>query len=351
MPRQEKYAILHSHSSYSFLDGLSRPSEMPKYCLNNNISSVAITDHGVAASFVESTKVFKDTGVKLIYGFEAYLTNDRFSRDRTRPRHHLVLLAKNQEGLKNILALTSIGFTEGFYYKPCIDLEVLKQHSAGIICSQSCAGGPVAQRILKDDESGAIFEIEQLKSIFKDDFYLEMQPTREDWQIKINEAMAYLSKTTNTPVIITPDSHYIRQEDFEAHEIMLCVQTRGVITDPTGDEIAVGSSEDADEAGSRKKRFSFKVPDYFFHTPETIYQYFEQYHKNVPITVVDEALARTLEIEDKCNAEYELGQNLYPSYEVERNARLFEQYEKWQSNLSFGNLDSEIIHTPMYKLH
>lgn len=346
MPEEKTYAPLHLHTIHSHLDGMIRIPELVSYCKELKLPAVAITDHGVAGSFVESTKAFQDSGIKLIYGFEAYLSNDRFNKSKTEPRYHLVLLAKNQEGLKNILKLTSIGFTEGFYYKPRIDWEVLEKYKDGLICATACAGGPVSQCILREDESEAYFTIDRLKSMFKDDLYLEMQPTREVWQQKINKTMYKVAKETDTQLIITPDSHYLKKEDFNAHEIMLCVQTRATMADPTGEEISVASSEDADEGGSKKKRFSFKVPDYFVYSAEDMYEYFETYHSEVPIDVVHKGLYNTLVIADKCNAQYELGQDLYPSFEVQRNVRKYQEYCEWQRTVRVQDLVTE----PAYKL-
>jgi len=341
MNYQNTYVPLHLHSIHSHLDGMIRPAELAVFCKENNIPAVAITDHGTCGSFVESTKVFKNSGVKLIYGFEAYLTNDRFLKDRREPRHHLVLLAKNEVGLRNILKLTSIGYTEGFYYKPRIDWEVLEKYHEGIICSTACAGGPVSQCILRDDESQAYFTVERLKAIFGKDLYLEMQPTREQWQVKINKAMINVSQVTEVPLIITPDSHYLRKEDFHAHEVMLCVQTKATMADPTAEEIAVASSEDSEEAGSRKKRFSFKVPDYFVYTAADMYQYFDEFHPEIPKIEIHQALARTLDIADLCNVEYELGQDLYPNFEIDRNLRKFNQFTEWQKSVKVKDLLTE----------
>jgi DNA polymerase-3 subunit alpha len=347
MSRQKQYSPLHLHSATgSHLDGMIRIPELVTRCKELSIPAIAVTDHGSMGAIIEATKNFKGSGIKLIYGFEPYLANDRFNKIKTEPRFHLILLAKNQEGLKNLLKLTSIGFSEGFYYKPRLDWEVLEKYSGGLVCSSACAGGPVSQQILRDDESETYFMIDRLKSIFKDDFYLEMQPTREVWQQKINKVMYKVAKETQTPLIITPDSHYLKKEDFNAHELMLCIQTKALISDPTGEEISVASSEDSDEAGSRKKRFSFKVPDYFVYSAEDIYEYFDQYHSEVPTTTVDEALYNTLVIADKCNAEYELGQDLYPSFEVERNVRKYREYCEWQKLIRTKNLISE----PAYNL-
>jgi DNA polymerase-3 subunit alpha len=348
MLEETQYAPLHLHSIHSHLDGMIRIPELVTRCKELNIPAVAVTDHGVAGSFVDSAIHFRNSGVKLIYGFEAYMANDRFARTKAEPRYHLVLLAKNQEGLKNILRLTSEGFCSGFYYKPRIDWELLEKYHEGIVCSTACAGGPVAQCILKEDESGAYYVISRLKALFGDDFYLEMQPTREIWQQKINQIMPKLAKETNTKLIITPDSHYLKKEDFSAHEVMLCVQTRGLMTDPTSEEIAVASSEDSDETGtsSKKKRFSFKVPDYFVYSTAEIYEYFDTYHSAVDKNIVTESLYNTLAIADKCNAEYELGQDLYPNFEIDRDVRKYGEYTDWQRGARVDNLISE----PAYKL-
>ena len=348
MPYQNTYAPIHTHSAAgSHLDGMIKIPELFQFCKDNSIPAFAITDHGTMAAVAEIAKVSKQfPGVKPIYGFEAYLANDHRIKDKTQPRYHLVLLAKNDIGLKNLLKLTSLGFTEGFYYKPRISFELLEQYNEGVICATACAGGPVSQCILKDDESAAYFMTNRLKAIFGKDLYLEMQPTREVWQQKINKAMINVSQVTGVPLIITPDSHYLRKEDFHAHEVMLCIQTKGVMSDPTGDEIAVASSEDSDETGTKKKRFSFKVPDYFVYTADDIYQYFDEFHSEIPKVEIHNSLSRTLEIADMCNASYELGQDLYPNFEIDRNLRKFKQFTEWQK----GVLVKDLLIEPAWNL-
>ena len=224
------FTHLHTHSHYSLLDGMNRIDDIISWAEKMGVNSIALTDHGVLYGAIEFYIKAKEKGIKPIIGCEMYLApRSRF--DKT-PKvdtkfYHLILLAKNYEGYKNLLKLVTIAELEGFYYRPRIDKEVLKQNSEGLIALSACLRGEIPQALLNNDYELAKKLVAEYKEIFgEENFYLELQDHPElEEQNKVNELLYQLAKETNTGVVLTCDSHYPLREDKNVHEVLLAIQT------------------------------------------------------------------------------------------------------------------------------
>ena len=224
------FTHLHTHSHYSLLDGMNRIDDIISWAEKMGVNSIALTDHGVLYGAIEFYIKAKEKGIKPIIGCEMYLApRSRF--DKT-PKvdtkfYHLILLAKNYEGYKNLLKLVTIAELEGFYYRPRIDKEVLKQNSEGLIALSACLRGEIPQALLNNDYELAKKLVTEYKEIFgEENFYLELQDHPElEEQNKVNELLYQLAKETNTGVVLTCDSHYPLKEDKNVHEVLLAIQT------------------------------------------------------------------------------------------------------------------------------
>lgn len=287
-----RFTHLHVHTHYSLLDGMCKIPEILDRAKELGMDSLAITDHGVMYGAIEFYKEAKKRDMKPIVGFEAYIAprklTDKEGKLDTRPGH-MILLAKNEEGYKNLMKLTTIAHLEGYYYKPRIDKEILKKYSKGLVALTGCANGEIPRNILDGNLEGAKKAALEFREIFAEgDFYLEMQYVQKEWsdQAKINEGLKKLSRELKLPLVVTSDVHYIEKDDAEAQDVLLCLQT-GAFAD------------DADR---------MKMPgNWSLLTQEEILAQF----KDTP-----EALENTVEVAKKCNLELELGGILIPNFET-----------------------------------
>jgi len=274
------------------LDGLAKIDGLVKKAQDLKMPALALTDHGVMYGAIEFYQKAKKAGIKPIIGMEAYTARNGMHNKRAkideRP-YHLVLLAKNHEGYQNLISLTSAAHLEGFYYKPRIDLDLLKKHSSGLIGLSSCLQGQVGQSIIAGDENKIKRAALDLKNIFeKGDFYLEVQDhPNVPYQNEINEKIFKLSQELNIPVVATNDVHYIDKEDDTYHDILICLQTK--------------------RKQSEKNRMSYMGEDFSFKSSEEM----ERVFKDHP-----QAIANTKKIADQCNLEIELGKITLPHFEV-----------------------------------
>ncbi|NOQ68293.1 PHP domain-containing protein, partial [Patescibacteria group bacterium] len=224
-----KFTHLHTHSHYSLLDGLAKIDDLVARAGELGMDSLALTDHGVMYGAVEFYQKAKAKNIKPIIGVEAYVAaNSRHDKNAGTDdkRNHLILLAKNETGYKNLIKLTTAAHLEGFYYKPRIDKELLKEHSEGIIASSACMAGEIPRAILSGDLEKAEKITGEFQEIFgKENFYLELQhhPNLKG-QEEINNALIDLSKKTGASLIAANDVHYINKEDDKAQDILLCIQ-------------------------------------------------------------------------------------------------------------------------------
>jgi DNA polymerase III subunit alpha len=222
------FVHLHCHSEYSLLDGANRIDDLVKRALEFEQPALAITDHGNLHAAWEFQERAKKAGIKPIIGMEAYVAiGDRRARDRTEGRgrvyYHLVLLAQNSTGYKNLVKLSSLGFLEGFYTRPRVDRELLAKYSEGLIVSSACMAGEVATHLLEDNWQAAREAASWYADVFKDRYYLEVQAHSADGQTKLNERVFKLASELNLPVVATNDAHFLRKEDHDAHDVLLCI--------------------------------------------------------------------------------------------------------------------------------
>ncbi len=285
------FTHLHVHSHYSLLDGLTKIDELVARAKKCGMDSIALTDHGVLYGAVEFYKLAKKNGVKPILGVEAYIApRDRFSRESSERYTHLILLAENQTGWKNLITLVSKAHLEGFYYKPRMDKDLLRENHEGLIALSACLGGEVARALTDgryDEAKRTAFEYEEIFG--KGNYFLEIQkhphiPESE----KIEAGLVRLSEDTGIPLVATQDSHYTHSEDAEYHDVLLAVQTGNKLTDDD--------------------RMTMKEDDFSILTGEDMLKKFSK------IPGGREAVARTHEIAERCNVELDLGHNLLPDF-------------------------------------
>jgi len=273
------------------LDGANRIKDLIKRTKELGMDSIAITDHGVMYGVIEFYKEAVSNGIKPILGCEVY-TAKRTRHDKQgtvdSDPGHLVLLAKNNHGYKNLMKIVSIGFTEGFYYRPRIDFEVLERYSEGLIALSACLSGDVPKALLNNDFEKAKEIAQKYSGIFgKDNFYLEIQSNGIEEQRYVNSQLIKLSKETGIPLVATNDAHYLRKEDARAHEILLCIQTGKSIND--------------------EDRMKCPTDDFYVKSPEEM----EEFFANIP-----EAISNTVKIAEMCNVELEFGKLHLPKFNV-----------------------------------
>jgi len=285
------FVHLHVHTEYSLLDGAGRVERLVERAKELGMKSVAITDHGVMYGVVDFYKKAKSHGIKPIIGCEVYVAA-RGMKDRDPKldsnQYHLVLLAKNQTGYNNLIKLVSMGFTDGFYYKPRVDIEVLKQHSEGLVALSACLAGEVATMLLNGSYEKAKESALRYRDIFgEENFYLEVQDHGIQEQTMINPDIVRLSKETGIPLVATNDVHYVDRDDSRAHDILLCIQTGKTVED-----------------GARMR---FSGEEFYLKSHEEMYDLF----KYIP-----EAIENTNKVADMCNMDFVFGQVHLPAFEV-----------------------------------
>lgn len=305
------FVHLHVHTEFSLLDGANKISELPARAKELGMDAMAITDHGVMFGVVDFYKQCKKVGIKPIIGCEVYVApRTRFDKESgiDNKYSHLILLAKNEIGYRNLTNLVSMGFTEGYYYKPRIDLEILEKYHEGLVCLSACLAGSVNRAILKEDMEEAKRIAMWHKKIFGEDYYLEVQPNGLPEQVLVNQKLIEISRELDIPLVATNDCHYLKKEDAYNHEVLLCIQTGKKMTDE--DRMKMGANE------------------FYVKSPEEM----EAYFKNIP-----EAIENTSKIAEKCNFDFEFGNTKLPNYEVP---------EKYATHADFFK---ELCHTGLIK--
>ncbi len=286
-----KFTHLHVHTEYSLLDGSARVKDLIKRAKELNMDSIAITDHGSMFGVIEFYKKALEEGIKPIIGCEVYVAErTRFDKDAKLDdeRYHLVLLAENNEGYKNLVKLVSKSYVEGFYYKPRIDKELLREHSKGIIGLSACLAGVVARRVETHGyEAGKATALEYLDILGEGNFYLEIQHNSYPEQQIRNAELIKMSKETGIPLVISNDVHYTYKEDYKAHDILLCIQTATTV--------------------DVEKRMKMDYNDFYLKSKEEIYEKFSD---------VYEAMENTHKIAERCNVSFKFGEYHLPKFEV-----------------------------------
>lgn len=232
---ENKFVHLHLHTEYSLLDGINRVKTLPEYIKSIGQDAVSITDHGNVSGSYSFYKSCKKANIKPIIGMESYYTvEDRTAKvvdDLENSYYHLVLVALNNTGLKNLFKLSSFAYTEGMYRKPRIDDELIAQYSEGICATSSCLGSRASQLILNGRAAEAEKLIHHHAAMFNNRFVIELQLHEMDDQVKVNQALIEIAKRNNYPMILTNDCHYTHQIDKNLHEIALCMQTKAKLSD------------------------------------------------------------------------------------------------------------------------
>ena len=284
------FVHLHIHSEFSLLDGANRIKDLPVRAKELGMNAMAITDHGVMYGVIDFYKACKKEGIKPIIGCEVYVAmRSRFDKEPgvDNRYYHLILLAKNNQGYKNLSKLVSIGFTEGYYYKPRIDLEVLEKYHEGLICLSACLAGAVNQALLNGQNEKAEEIALWHKKIFGEDYYIEIQNNGIQEQVLANQKLVQLARKLDIPLVATNDAHYLKKEDAYNHEVLLCIQTGKRMSD--------------------EDRMRFETDELYVKSPEEMSTYFSAF---------PDAIENTVKIAEKCNVEFEFGHTILPNYDV-----------------------------------
>lgn len=319
-----KFSHLHVHTQFSLLDGAASIQNLYKKAIKDEMPALAISDHGnmfgVFEFVAEAYKNKDENGkvkVKPIVGCEFYITTDRhqktFTKDQKDPRHHQILLAKNEEGYRNLIKLTSLGFIEGMYSKyPRIDKELILRYSKGLIATTCCLGAMVPQAILKKGEEEGENEFKWWLNVFQEDYYVEFQRHGMPEQDKVNEVLIKLARKYNVKIIASNDSHYVEQDDFNAHDILLCINT--------GEKVATPALRDFndDDIHVKDKRFAFPNDQFYFKTTDEMSKVFSD---------LPEAIDNTNEIVDKVELLNLTRDILLPAFPIEKKFQLHDKEE------------------------
>ncbi len=288
------FVHLHVHSEYSILDGACRIPDLVHRAAELEMPAVGLTDHGSLAGAVELYRHCRDAGVKPIIGCEIYVCDDRLAQ--TKGYAHLTLLAETNEGYANLIKLASTGYLEGYYYKPRVDWELLSSHHRGLIALSGCLSGRVCKALELGQPAEAETELRRLVDIFgPDSTFAEIQDAGLEIQKTLNPQLIDLAVRTGVPLVTTGDIHYLRHEDARAHEALLCIQS--------GDSLA------------NPNHWKFDTDQFYFKTPEEMQAVFGH---------LPEAMARTLEIAERCNVTMELGGILLPKFPTPDGRDAFE---------------------------
>ena len=286
------FTHLHVHTEYSLLDGSSKIKELLPRAKELGMDSLAITDHGVMYGVIDFYKKAKEVGIKPILGCEVYVApGSRFDREQSKGEdryYHLVLLAENNQGYQNLMKIVTRGFTEGYYYRPRVDYEILEQYHEGIIALSACLAGEIPNKILKEDFEGARAAARRMNELFgPGNFFLELQDHGIRQQTQVNSTVMRLSKELDIPLVVTNDVHYINEDDAIPHDLLLCIQTGKLVSDTD--------------------RMRYEGGQFFLKSEEEMQRLFPY---------AREALENTHKIAERCNVEIVFGEQKVPKFDV-----------------------------------
>ena len=283
------FVHLHLHTEYSLLDGACRIGKLMDRVKELGQNAVAVTDHGVMYGVIDFYKAAKAAGIKPIIGCEVYVApRTRFDKVHgvDNENAHLVLLCKNETGYRNLSYMVSRGFLDGFYNRPRIDMDLLREHSEGLIALSACLAGAIPRRLKIDDYEGAKAIAREYSAIFgPDNFYLELQDHGIPEQARINPMLLRLSRELDLPLVVTNDAHYLRREDAVTQDVLMCIQMGKTVDDPN--------------------RMKFETDEFYVKSEDELRQRFPQ---------LDEAFENTARIAERCNVEFEFGHYHLPEY-------------------------------------
>ena len=319
------FVHLHVHTEYSLLDGACRIKELVKAAKEKGQSSLAITDHGVMYGAVDFYKVAKAEGIKPIIGCEVYVApRTRFDKikEYDGEYRHLVLLCKNMVGYRNLIAMVSKGFTEGFYSKPRIDEDLLSQHSEGLIALSACLSGKIPKCLLQNDYEKAKGVALKYNEIFgSGNYYLELQDHGLSEEQRVNPQIIRLSKETGIPLVATNDVHYIEKDDHEVQNILICIGTNHTVNEKSGLE--------------------FATKEFYLKTGDEMAELFP-----------NEAIANSLKIADECNLEFEFGNTKLPFYDIgdKDHFEYLKELCREGAIKHYGTLTDDVVNRLKYEL-
>ncbi len=296
------FVHLHNHSEFSLLDGASRIKDMIAAAKQLNMPSIALTDHGVMYGAIKFYQEAIKQGVKPILGCEVYVaSSSRFdkSKGKNDMPSHLTLLAADNEGYKNLMNLSSLGFLEGFYYKPRVDFELIEKYSKGIIALSGCMSGVLSRPILADDDKRTTELAKKLQSIFQENLYIELQNHNIEEQPGLNKKLSSLAKEHGIELVATNDTHYVKESDAVAQDVLLCIQSGSTLEE--------------------KGRLKFSTREFYIKSLEQMKEALGEYPS---------AFENTLKIADKCDVEINLDKILLPKFEPPKELSLEEYLEK-----------------------
>ncbi|MBQ3132131.1 MAG: DNA polymerase III subunit alpha [Clostridia bacterium] len=279
------FTHLHVHTQYSLLDGAARISDLVSRAKELGMEALAITDHGAMYGVIDFYKECKKAGIKPLLGMEAYVAPNHLEKSGIRENAHLILISKNLTGYKNLMKLSSIAFLDGFYYRPRIDYELLEQYHEGLVCLSACLAGDIPQLLLERRYEDAVALAGRLKGMFGDDFYIELQDHGLPEQKEILPQLAKIAAELNIKTVATNDIHYVKKEDAESQDVLLCIQTNKVVTD--------------------ENRMKMSADEFYLKSEDEMRLALPQY---------SEAIANTAEIVDKCNVEITFHEQHLPGF-------------------------------------
>lgn len=282
------FVHLHVHSHYSLLDGAAPIKAIIDAARKLRMPAIAITDHGNMFGAIEFYQYALKRGVKPIIGFEAYVSPHPLGKNTKDPMYHLVLLARNIVGYRNLVKLSTIGYTENFYYKPRVNFELLEKYSEGVIALGACLAGEVPEKLLEKDREGAVEAIKRYQRIFgPENFYVEIQNHGIPEQIDVLRPLVEVARQCNAPIVATNDSHYVKPEDWEAQAALLCLSTNAKIED--------------------EKRLRFQTREFYLKSPREMNELFAEF---------PDAIYNTLRIARRCNVQLTLGKSILPEFPI-----------------------------------
>ncbi|MDR2695577.1 MAG: DNA polymerase III subunit alpha, partial [Deltaproteobacteria bacterium] len=296
-----EFVHLHCHTEYSLLDGAIRIKDLCARAKDFGMPAAAITDHGNMHGAAEFYRSCKDFGLKPIIGCEVYVCHDHRDKesDMARRRHHLVLLAQNAAGYRNLIKLVTQGFLEGFHYRPRVDMGLLRQHAEGLIALSACMAGEIPHALLHKGMDEALRLAGEYSAVFPQRFYLELQSNGLKAQADVNAGLMELAQRSGLPLVATNDCHYLDADDVEAHDILLCIQTQTRVDDP--------------------KRMRFETTELYYKSIEEMERAFAP---------VPEALANTLRIAEQCALEIPFGRHVFPVYALPEGVTLEDEFRR-----------------------
>ena len=306
------FVHLHLHSEYSLLDGACRIFDIPKRAAECGHKAVALTDHGVMYGAVAFFDACKKEGIKPIIGCEVYVSSTtRFDKNPSVGKpYHLVLLCKNEIGYKNLIYLVSKGYTEGFYSKPRIDIELLREHSEGLIALSACLAGAIPSQLIAGDWDGAVRTAREMSQIFgRDNFYIELQNHGLAEQAQILESLVRLAKECDLPMVATNDCHYLRRSDAQTQAVLMCIQTNKVITDG--------------------RPIGFETDEFYYKSTEEMETLFGGY---------EGAIENTVKIADMCDFEFSFDIPKLPTFKTPNG----EAASEYLRSLVYGGFERKI---------